>query len=771
MMKNRLTLVLAAGATLLLVLLAPSAVGAGAAAVEGTLTEASFQSATLNEAISYNVYLPAGYEGSTDSYPVLYLLHGRGDSKSAWTQMKGALDALIASGEIQPTIAIMPDAPWSSRASYYVDSGYTGADPGRKVETAFTKDLIAHVDATYRTVASRTGRGIAGYSMGGYGALRYSLAHPDLFGAAIVLSPAVYVPSPPSDSSTREFGAFGLGKSLFVDSIYKKLNYPALFPSFSADRPAAADVHRGRRRRVQEPGPEGRDPRPRLRGPRPLQPGSPRPQPDRRAARRRRRSRLGRLGADVRRGRQVHLPVPQPDARDPDEGHADRHRPGGARGRRRDRRWRATSIRRSRPGAPIAGQPYAGDKDLVLVKDSPAGTRLWTRELGTTRLERAYGVAIDPAGNAVVTGYTNGDLDGAHAGNTTDDVFVAKFDPNGNLTWLRQFGVAAVADRGYALATDAAGNVYVTGYTRGNLGATNVGDKDVYIAKLDPSGAQLWLQQFGSAGEDKAWGVAATSDGIRVGGMTSGALGTPAGALDGWVARYDAAGNRAWLQQFGTAANEEVWGLTADAAGNTYVAAYSAGDFDGPLAGDKDLVAARFDAAGTLTWKDQLGTDLNDKSAAVALDGAGNLYVAGFSDGDLEGSVGKFDSVLVKYAPDTSREWVRQFLAGRRRHRLEVRPPGAEGGDERSCLGPAARDPGLDDDEVGTKRGGGGNRLRLPRVPRRVARDHDETASVVLGQHRGQIAGRPSKLDRDGVREDVGRPVLGFARQRCSLRG
>ena len=234
MMKNRLTLALAAGATLLLVLLAPSAVGAGAAAVEGTLTEASFRSATLNEAISYNVYLPAGYEGSSDSYPVLYLLHGRGDSKSAWTQMKGALDALIASGEIQPTIAIMPDAPWSSRASYYVDSGYTGTDPGRKVETAFTKDLIAHVDASYRTVASRTGLGIAGYSMGGYGALRYSLAHPDLFGAAIVLSPAVYVPSPPSDSSTREFGAFGLGKSLFVDSIYKKLNYPALFPSFSA---------------------------------------------------------------------------------------------------------------------------------------------------------------------------------------------------------------------------------------------------------------------------------------------------------------------------------------------------------------------------------------------------------------------------------------------------------------------------------------------------------------------------------------------------------
>src|ERR671910_2448919 len=233
-MRTRITPALAGCAALLLVLLAPSAVGSSAVIAEGSLTEASFHSTTLNEAISYNVYLPAGYAASTDRYPVLYLLHGRGDTKAAWTQMKGALDELIAAGEIQPTIAIMPDAPWSSRASYYVDSAYTGADPGRPVETAFTRDLIAHVDAAYRPAASRTGRGVAGYSMGGYGALRYSLAHPDLFGAAIVLSPAVYVPVPPADSSTREFGAFGLGKSLFVDSIYKKLNYPALFPSFAA---------------------------------------------------------------------------------------------------------------------------------------------------------------------------------------------------------------------------------------------------------------------------------------------------------------------------------------------------------------------------------------------------------------------------------------------------------------------------------------------------------------------------------------------------------
>jgi len=659
-MKNRLTPALAGCAVLLLILLAPSAVGSSSAAAPGSLTDASFHSATLNEAIIYNVYLPAGYAASTKHYPVLYLLHGRGDSKSAWTQMKGTLDELIAAGDIPPTIAIMPDAPWSSRASYYVDSAYTGADPGRPVETAFTKDLIAHVDSTYRTVANRTGRGIAGYSMGGYGAIRYSLAHPDLFGAAIVLSPAVYFPTSPRDSSTREFGAFGLGKTLFVDSVYKKLNYPAVFPSFAATGLTLPMFIAVGDDEFKNPDPKDA-------------------------------SHDLDFEAHVLFNQAVRVPNVTTELRVVDGGHdwdvwgpefvegakyifrfldkapampmkasltgtAGEERAGGVAVDAAGNVYQALAAEGS-----VSGQPYVALKDLVLVKDSPSGTRLWTRELGSTRTDRAYGVAIDAAGDVVVTGYTNGDLDGGHAGNTTDDAFVVKFDPAGTQKWLRQFGVPALADRGYAIATDATSNIYVTGYTRGNLGAVNVGDKDIYIAKLDSAGTQLWLQQFGSVGEDKAWGIAATGDGIRVGGMTSGTLGTAAGALDGWVARYDAAGNRAWLQQFGTAGNEEVWGLTADAAGNTYVAAYSAGSFAGTLAGDKDLVVAKFDAAGTRTWADQLGTELNDKGAAIGLDGAGNLYVAGFTDGSVGTNIGKFDVLLAKYTPDTTREWVRQF--------------------------------------------------------------------------------------------------------------
>lgn len=210
------------------------------AAAAGTVTQKAFASANLKQDLAYQLYLPSGYdETGKVKYPVLYLLHGRGDKMAAWTTSKPDLDRLISSGRIPPVIAIMPDAPASRRAGYYIDSQFTGSadkklPAGEPVETAFTQDLIAHVDTTYPTRTDRNGRIVAGYSMGGYGALRYSLAHPELFGAAIVLSPAVYFPLPPPDSSTREFGAFGQGAKTFDPEIYTAKNYPALIPGFVA---------------------------------------------------------------------------------------------------------------------------------------------------------------------------------------------------------------------------------------------------------------------------------------------------------------------------------------------------------------------------------------------------------------------------------------------------------------------------------------------------------------------------------------------------------
>jgi enterochelin esterase-like enzyme len=202
---------------------------------KGEVTITSFESETLGRDYDYQVYLPVGYEDSELRYPVIYLLHGRGDDYYAWLSAVDILDKLIAEEAIPPMIAVMPDMPSSDAAGYYIDSLYTGPDfAPEPVETAFFDDLIPHIDSTYRTLAQRDGRALGGYSMGGYGAIRYAFAYPDQFAATIVLSPAVYTPLPPSDSSVRLFGSFGNGDELFDAERYEQLNYPALMDGFVA---------------------------------------------------------------------------------------------------------------------------------------------------------------------------------------------------------------------------------------------------------------------------------------------------------------------------------------------------------------------------------------------------------------------------------------------------------------------------------------------------------------------------------------------------------
>lgn len=185
----------------------------------GQLTTQEFSSPTLGRSWTFNVYLPAGYEGSNLEYPVLYLLHGANGNESSWNEGIGVLDELAKAGEIPPTVAIAP----ASGYSWWVDT----LEP---FETALMTDLIPHVNATYRTIEAREGRAIAGYSMGGYGALRFALAYPEAFGAATLLSPALYDRQPPSDSSARSTGAFG---NPFDPKLWTALNYPSNLEAYA----------------------------------------------------------------------------------------------------------------------------------------------------------------------------------------------------------------------------------------------------------------------------------------------------------------------------------------------------------------------------------------------------------------------------------------------------------------------------------------------------------------------------------------------------------
>ncbi|MGC7402926.1 alpha/beta hydrolase [Pandoraea pneumonica] len=184
-------------------------------------------SKNLARPLTYNVYLPTGYESSgKTTYPVLYLLHGNDGVRNDWVvkgHMQSTMDKLISHGDIPPAIVIMPDA----NTNWYVDLKEC-------METAFFSDLIPHVEKTYRTITTRDGRLIGGLSMGGYGALRYVLKYPEKFKAAALLSPAIYNPEPPKDSSARFVKVFAEPNTggEYSARVWQANNYPVFFDAF-----------------------------------------------------------------------------------------------------------------------------------------------------------------------------------------------------------------------------------------------------------------------------------------------------------------------------------------------------------------------------------------------------------------------------------------------------------------------------------------------------------------------------------------------------------
>jgi enterochelin esterase-like enzyme len=630
----------------------------------GTLTTGSAPSAALGEAISFNVYLPDGYDTSALRYPTLYLLHGRGDSMEAWTRVKSDLDTLIGSGAIPPVVVVMPDAPWSGSGNWYVDSQYTGADyPGRPVETALTHDLVGYVDSHYRTVADRAARAVGGYSMGGSGALRYVLAHQDVFSAGLILSPAVYTPLPPSDSSTRDYGAFGQGSVKFVDSIYEALNYPASLATFNADLPVHLFIAVGDDEYVN---PNPVDARHDL--------------DFESAVLYNAAKRVPGITAEFRELNGGHdWDVWQPGF---DEGVQDLFKylsttapvplTGTLLGTSGDDRAGGVAADPSgdtvvglAAAGSVNGQPYAGGTDAVVTRRTSSGTTVWTREFGTTSTERPYGVVRGSAGEFYAAGYTHGNLDANHAGNATDDMFVARIDSDGTLAWVKQFGDPAAADRVYAIVANPSGGVYVGGYTKGSVGGgTNAGDKDAVVASVSANGQVSWVDELGGTGEDKTFALTVGSDGsLYAAGVASAAMpgATAAGGLDGWLAKFGPDGTRAWLHEVGTAQDDQLAGLATAPSGDIVATGDTAGDLAGANAGARDVTVLTVSPAGKVGWTRQLGTPGDERGADVTVRPDGEIVVAAFTNGKFAAPSGGTDVAMLRLSPKGKLDSATQF--------------------------------------------------------------------------------------------------------------
>lgn len=133
-----------------------------------------------------SIYLPPGYAQSTNRYPVIYYLHGFTGTDSIYPGMKQILDVAIYERKIKPFILVIPDQNTQFQGSFYTNSSLNG-----KWEDFTAFDLIKFMDENFRTLATRESRGLAGHSMGGYGAFKIGMLHPDVFSSIYALSPGL----------------------------------------------------------------------------------------------------------------------------------------------------------------------------------------------------------------------------------------------------------------------------------------------------------------------------------------------------------------------------------------------------------------------------------------------------------------------------------------------------------------------------------------------------------------------------------------------------
>ena len=187
----------------------------------GTVVVDTVHSAALGARKQFTVYLPASYRSGTRRYPVAYYLHGAWGSEWDWVRsgrLDAAMDSLIASGAPE-MIVVMPDGDdgWYTTGSAIGRYQSCMAAPPRVGEPAASycvqwpryddyvaRDLVAHVDSTYRTLGDAEHRGIGGLSMGGYGAVTLALAYPDVFSAAASHSGTLSILVTGIDSATGQ---------------------------------------------------------------------------------------------------------------------------------------------------------------------------------------------------------------------------------------------------------------------------------------------------------------------------------------------------------------------------------------------------------------------------------------------------------------------------------------------------------------------------------------------------------------------------------------
>lgn len=323
-------------------------------------------------------------------------------------------------------------------------------------------------------------------------------------------------------------------------------------------------------------------------------------------------------------------------------------------------------------------------KVLTGSDQSPTAVAAWA-ESGNY-VERGYDIKTDAEGNIYLTGIyyqtlTIGNKSVTSTGSS--DIFLAKYDKNGNILWLKSYG-NSVIDNNKGIELDADGNIYMIGPLNltinfGNISLTSSGNSDMFIVKFDTNGETLWAQKGGGVGSDKGKKVVVSASGeVYVAGefQNTAFLGntsiTSAGGSDIFIAKYATDGTLQWVKSAGGTGNDYIESLAVDNSKNVYVTGnylgtMSFGNNSVTSAGDEDIFLAKYDPlSNTWAWAGTAGGTGYDNGTCIAINSSGRLIIAGvfenkakFENSTIE-STGEGDVYIAEYTTSGSTLWVRR---------------------------------------------------------------------------------------------------------------
>jgi len=324
----------------------------------------------------------------------------------------------------------------------------------------------------------------------------------------------------------------------------------------------------------------------------------------------------------------------------------------------------AGSTNGSMPGGLQRGMTtLAGGVDLFVADIRlDDGAIRWVSQYVSAGDDIAYGLVSDQSAMIYVVGSTTGRLDGVTEPGATHDAFIMKFDGYGNRFDIRQFNVASAPldTEAYAVAF-VSGRIpflFVTGRVQDNE------EGSLFVAKFDtylyPPSSGLSVVTMGGR-NDTGWAISVDqSSNVIVAGSTLGNFegNTSAGGEDIVVVKLTSALATVWTRQYGTDALDAARGVAVDAEGSIYVTGVtgfpSGPGLDGQAhRGDYDIFLTRFAPDGRKIYTRQVGTEARDWADGIAVDPAGNVYLAGATDGAMvDQNFGASDAILIKYGSD-----------------------------------------------------------------------------------------------------------------------